>query len=79
MADVHGMARTVAQVMSTHPNQTSFDVETHGLSGTEVRALVDALFTECEAAGVEVKGIRVDPMQIPLPANAEFVNAFFFQ
>ncbi len=76
MSGASGIARTVADTLVAHPNQKTIEIDTLGMSSREVLAIVDAIYTECEAAGVMVKGMKVDPTQIGLPANAEFPNGF---
>jgi hypothetical protein len=38
--------------------------------------LIDAVYEACAAAGVTVKGVKVNPMQHPLPARAQYINAY---
>lgn len=76
MSDASGIARAAADQLAANPDQKTIDIETPGMSSCDVLAIVDAIFTECEVAGVMVKGVKVDPMQLGLPANAEFCNGF---
>lgn len=76
MIDSSEMARTVADTLVANPAQKSIEIETPGMSSRDILALIDAIFSEAAAVGVEVKGVRVDPTQLGLPTNAEFINAF---
>jgi hypothetical protein len=76
MIDASGTARIVADTLVERPDQKTIEIETPGMSSSEVLALVDAIYTKCEAAGVMVKGVKVDPMQLGLPENGEFLNGF---
>ena len=76
MIDANVVAGTIVDTLVARPDQKTIEIGTPGMSSLEVFALVDAIYTKCEAAGVMVKGVKVDPMQLGLPENAEFLNGF---
>lgn len=76
MPDLAALARTVADTLAADPDQKSFEIDTRGMTGRDVGALIDAIYDACAAAGVTVKGVKVDPMQHSLPAGAQYVNAY---
>lgn len=76
MIDASSMAKTIADTLAACPDQKTIEIETPGMSSDEVLALVNAVYTKCAEASVTVKGVKVDPMQLGLPATAEFGNGF---
>jgi hypothetical protein len=76
MLDIRAIARAASELLTDNPHQLTIEIDTPEYTSAEVLALIDAIYEECAHAGVIVKGVRVDPMQVLLPANAEFVNAF---
>lgn len=76
MIDVSMLAKAAVDCLADDPTQKEFEIETAALTSRQVRELIDAVFDAGEASGVTIKGVLVDPMQIPLPADAEFLNAF---
>jgi hypothetical protein len=77
MPDLEELGRAVAHTLALNPDQKSIEIDTPGMTGREVGELIDAIYDACAAAGVTVKGVKVDPMQHPLPAGAQYVNAYF--
>lgn len=76
MIDPSQIANLAAFALSSNPRQMSMDIDTSGFTSQQVLDLIDALFPACEAKGIKLKGVMVDPMQVPLPANADYLNAF---
>ncbi|WP_406239938.1 hypothetical protein ACF3NX_13055 (plasmid) [Acetobacter orientalis] len=76
MPDLKELGRVVADTLAANPDQKSIEVSTSGMTGREVGGLIDAIYDACAAAGVTVKGVKVDPMQHPLPPGAEYINAY---
>lgn len=74
--DIRAIARAASEVLVGNPTQLTIEIDTPEHSPAEVLALIDAIYEECAHVAVIVKGVRVDPMQVLLPADAEFVNAF---
>ena len=66
----------VANTLAANPDQRWIEVDTQGMTGRDVGALIDAVYDACAAVGVMLKGVRVDPMQFPLPSGAQFLNAY---
>lgn len=76
MPDLNELARAVADTLAADPDQNWIEVDTPGMTGRDVGELIDAIFDACAAAGVTLKGVKVDPMQHPLPADAQYPNAY---
>lgn len=76
MPDLAELARAVADTLAANPGQKSIELDTPGMTGRDVGKLIDAIYDACAAAGVTVKGVKVDPMQHPLPTGAQYVNAY---
>lgn len=76
MSDPDDIARHVAEALSKNQDQKTLEIDTSGMQSSQVWSLIDAIYTKCEEVGVSVKGIKVDPMQVPLPKNADYLNAF---
>lgn len=76
MVDLPELARAAIDILAANPAQREVEIETAALDRAQVRDLIDAVFEEGDAAGVAIKGLVVDPMQVPLPGDAEFINAF---
>jgi hypothetical protein len=76
MPDLEEIGRAVADTLVANPDQKSIEIDTPGMTGRDVGELIDAVYDACAAAGVSVKGVKVDPMQHPLPAGAQYVNAY---
>lgn len=76
MIDVTMIANAAVDCLAGNAAQQEIEIDTAALTGSQVRELIKAVFDAGEAAGVTIKGVLVDPMQIPLPADAEFLNAF---
>jgi|GEM_PF-6666632 hypothetical protein len=76
MPDFDEIARAVADALAANPDQKSIEIDTPGMTGRDICVLIDAIYDECTAAGVTVKGIKVDPMQLPLPREAQYANAY---
>ena len=76
MPEFEGLGRAVADTLAANPDQKSIEIDTPGMTGRDVGRLIDAIYDACAAAGVTVKGVKVDPRQHPLPAGAQYVNAY---
>lgn len=76
MLDLEELGRVVAETLAANPDQKSIEIDTPGMTGRDVGELIDTIYDACAAAGVTVKGVKVDPMQHPLPAGAQYVNAY---
>ncbi|HEX4694461.1 hypothetical protein [Sphingomonas sp.] len=76
MPDLTELARAVADTLAANPDQKSIEIDTPGLTSRDVDALIGAVYDACAAAGVIVKGVKVDPMQHPLPSGAQYINAY---
>lgn len=76
MPDLEELGRAVADTLAANPDQKSIEISTSGMTGREVGGLIDAIYDACAAAGVTVKGVKVDPMQYPLPPEAQYINAY---
>lgn len=77
MVNATDIAEVVADVFGKNTWQKSIEVSTEGMENREVAALVDAIFAACEDADVKLKGVIVDPCQLPRPDDAAFENAFY--
>lgn len=76
MVEQREIARAAVDILVANSVQREVEIDTAALSRAQVRELIDAVFEEAAAAGVSIKGLVVDPMQVPLPSDAEFINAF---
>lgn len=66
----------MADTLASNPDQKVIEVETAGMTGRQVGELINAIYDACAAAGVTLKGVKVDPIQHPLPAGAQYANAY---
>lgn len=76
MSDIAELARTVADTLAAYPDQKWMEIDTRGMNAGEILSLIDAVHDACCAAGIALKGVKVDPMQVALPAGAPYENAF---
>jgi hypothetical protein len=76
MPELEELGRAVADTLAANPDQKTIEIDTPGMTSRNVGKLIDAIYDACAAAGVTVKGVKVDPMQHPLPAEAQYVNAY---
>lgn len=76
MPDLEQLAREAVEILASKPHQKTIEIDTPGMTGGDVSRLIDAVYDASAAAGVALKGVKVDPMQLPLPAGAQYVNAY---
>lgn len=76
MIDIAGIAKAAVDSLSANPNERWLDIATPGMIAGDILALIDAVFDASDAAGIALKGVKVDPMQVALPTDAPYQNAF---
>ena len=76
MPDLDELGRAVADALAANPDQKSIEIDTPGMTGHDIGVLIDAIYDACAAAGVTIKGVKVDPIQHPLLMGAQYVNAY---
>ncbi|PSJ36282.1 hypothetical protein [Allosphingosinicella deserti] len=76
MIELPELARAAIEILAANPAQRDVEIDTAAFTRAQVSELIDTVFEEGAAAGIAIKGVVVDPMQVPLPGDAEFINAF---